>query len=74
MLGTVWDWLSEMRAYVERQAFVDRLMRLSDRDLNDIGLRRDQLDALRLAPLRSPRARRRSKSTRAVSPSLQGCG
>jgi hypothetical protein len=42
------DWIGRLFAYYSRQRSVDKLSLLSDHLLEDIGLRRDQLDALRL--------------------------
>ena len=74
MLSGIYAWLSEIADHFERQNFVNRLELLSDRDLEDIGLRRDQLDALRLAPQKNPVRKARSEPMKAVRPSLQGCG
>ena len=74
MLSGIYNWLSEIAAHFERQNFVNRLELLGDRDLDDIGLRRDQLDALRLPPRKTPVRKARSKPMKAARPSLQGCG
>ena len=42
------DWIGRLVAYYSRQRSVDKLSLLSDHLLADMGLRRDQLDALRL--------------------------
>ena len=41
-------WIERLVAYYSHQRSVDKLSLLSDHLLADIGLRRDQLDALRL--------------------------
>lgn len=74
MLSRIYGWLSEVAAHFERQNFVNRLELLRDRDLEDIGLRRDQLDALRLPPQKSPARKARFEPRKAARPSLQGCG
>ena len=42
------DWIGRLVAFYSRQCSVDKLSLLSDHLLADMGLRRDQLDALRL--------------------------
>jgi ArsR family transcriptional regulator len=67
-----WTW--GVVEHYRRDALVSKLDRLSDHLLEDIGLRRDELDLLRL-----PSAKVRAKKvgfvpSRAGRPSLQGCG
>ncbi len=76
----VWTrWLEAYIAFQAHQRDVDKLARLSDHLLADIGLRRDQLDSLRYTPpTAAPRApERRAPAERrlgVVRPSLEGCG
>jgi hypothetical protein len=79
MFGT--HWLQVLFAQRAHQRDVDKLARLSDHLLADIGLRRDQLEALRLETPKAPRDRsapaRRRFSRPAevgVQVSLKGCG
>lgn len=69
-----WLWLQDLVAGVRRDALVGDLHRLSDHLLDDIGLRREQLDLLRLKPpaVAEPRAARVRRPV--ARPSLQGCG
>jgi len=81
------EWLGEWLAFRAHQRNVDRLAVLSDHLLEDIGLRRDQLETLRLRthevlpetagtynrPVRGRQASR-SAASRGVQTSLKGCG
>ena len=72
-------WLNTLFAFAAHQRDVDKLARLSDHLLADIGLRRDQLDALRCEPVRLTLAEPRVPAGRgqgkvALRPHLQGCG
>jgi hypothetical protein len=76
-------WIGRFVADYSRQRDVDRLSLLSDHLLGDIGLRRDQLDALRLdaaeaeprpvdgAPFRTSS---RLWQYSGAQPRLRGCG
>lgn len=74
MLSLISGWLSGIADHFARQVFVDRLGRLSDRQLDDIGLRRDQLDSLRLPSERGASTHLPSTPMKAAHQSLQGCG
>jgi Domain of unknown function (DUF1127) len=75
-------WIERLVAYYSHQRSVDKLSLLSDHLLADMGLRRDQLDALRLAdaggerspvdgaPIRTSFRWRYSEG----QPGLRGCG
>ena len=70
-------WLRQWLAFHAHQRDVDALARMSDHLLEDIGLRRDQLHALRLQPLeieRRPRAPIGRARPAGFRPSLKGCG
>ena len=58
----------------QRQALVEQLQRLSDHLLDDVGLRRDQLDEMLLPPSKPSAAREKAVARLAPRPSLQGCG
>lgn len=58
----------------QRQALVEQLQRLSDHLLDDVGLRRDQLDEMLLPPPTPPAPREKAVARLATRPSLQGCG
>jgi hypothetical protein len=73
MWDKIFNW-SPLTEHFERQALVNRLESLTDHQLDDIGLRRDQLDALRLPAKSAPPKRSRARVANAVRPSLQGCG
>lgn len=61
--------------HFQRQALVAKLNLLSDHLLEDMGLRRDQLDLLRLPPAQAPASTIGYAPPRAAArPSLQGCG
>lgn len=57
-----------------RDRLVRDLHRMDDRLLQDVGLRRDQLDLLRLPPASPSRDMLRPAMAPASRPSLQGCG
>ena len=59
---------------VRRDRLVGDLHRMDDHLLQDIGLRRDQLDLLRLPPAPSPLGVLRPAVAPVARPSLQGCG
>jgi hypothetical protein len=76
-------WIGRLVADYSRQRDVDKLSLLSDHLLEDIGLRRDQLDALRLddaeaeqRPVDGARYRTSSRLWRYsdAQPRLRGCG
>lgn len=76
---TLNEWLASLFAFHARQRQVDALARLSDHLLDDIGLRRDQLDALRLDPPEPVRNGRSVRIDRGFvefpgRASLKGCG
>jgi hypothetical protein len=84
---TIHTWLPSLIGFFHRQANVEHLRQLDDRLLDDIGIRRDQLDLLALdAPAREPieESQRRSFRKPALGtdwfarrprqPTLQGCG
>ena len=80
MVSTLIGWWTAERRRWREALLVTYLLRLSDHQLADIGLRRDQLqpDGIRdldLPPLRPKRAPARPALRRgAIRPSLQGCG
>ncbi len=72
-------WLQQWLAFYAQQRSVDRLARMSDHLLEDIGLRRDQLDGLRLLTpdLATDRQKRRALAgspPARLQTSLKGCG
>jgi hypothetical protein len=78
-------WLGWIVDYFRRRAALNQLERLDDYLLQDLGLRRDQLDALRAkgnlhadSAGKPPRGDQRPKDVRrprrVARPSLQGCG
>ncbi len=78
MMTVLHSWLNAARRRHREKALVGRLLKLNDHLLQDIGLRRDQLqpDGIReldVAPLRT--SARRAPIRRPLRyPSLQGCG
>ena len=76
-------WIERLITYYSRQRSVDKLSLLSDHLLADIGLRRDQLDALRLDDAEAePRPVDRARIQTSfglwrypeAQPRLRGCG
>lgn len=59
---------------LRRDRLVAELRRMDDHLLRDVGLRRDQLDLLRLPRAPSPPGLLRPARAPASRPSLQGCG
>jgi uncharacterized protein YjiS (DUF1127 family) len=70
------SWLEALVAFHARQREVDALARLDDRLLRDIGLRRDQLDSLRIEPLALPAGAPAARAFAPLGgrPALKGCG
>lgn len=66
--------LQELIENARRDVLVDGLNRMSDHLLQDVGLRRDQLDLLRRRPTSPPRDMTRSGSRGLTRPILRGCG
>ena len=70
ILGAVHRAIEQWR----NRSFVEKMRRMDDRLLDDIGLRRDQLDLL-LRPRTIPVQRHGAvRPSPAIRPSLQGCG
>lgn len=67
-------WITGIVEDLQRQALVKRLERLSDHALDDVGLRRDQLDLMLLRPERARNKTFGVVRRQSVRPSLQGCG
>lgn len=67
-------WMRDIVEDLRRPGLVRRLDLLSDHLLDDIGIRRDQLDLLRLRPAKVSGKNLGSATGLAVRPSLQGCG
>ena len=59
---------------IRRDRLVGELHRMDDRLLQDLGLRRDQLDLLRLPRAPSSPGMLRPAGAPVSRPSLQGCG
>ena len=67
------NWWRNMIEDARRQSMVRQLDLLSDHLLDDMGLRRDQLDLLRLRPARAAE-KMAFRADHVVRPSLEGCG
>ncbi len=73
----MWWAIDRIRELVERsrrRTSLRKLSLLSDHLLDDLGLRRDQLDSLGSAPTKAPKTKAGFAPRRTARPSLQGCG
>ena len=73
-MRTIVGWMRDLVERSRRRTPLDKLGSLSDHLLDDLGLRRDQLDALDAAPPKAPERTAGVARRRAARPSLQGCG